>query len=61
LTPQEQKLVEGAKKEGAVTILNPIFSDRTGQRLAEAFIRHYDLAFCTLQIEARIYWLCARS
>jgi len=43
LTPQEQKLVEGAKKEGAVTILNPIFSDRTGRRLAEAFIRHYDL------------------
>jgi iron(III) transport system substrate-binding protein len=43
LTPQEQKLVEGAKKEGAVTILNPIFSDRTGQRLAEAFIRHYGL------------------
>jgi hypothetical protein len=43
LTPQEQKLVEGAKKEGAVTILNPIFSDRTGQHLAEAFTRRYDL------------------
>ena len=33
LTPQEQKLVEDAKKEGAVTVLNPIFSDRTGERL----------------------------
>jgi iron(III) transport system substrate-binding protein len=43
LTPQEQKLVEGAKKEGAVTLLNPIFSDRTGQRLGEAFVKHYNL------------------
>jgi hypothetical protein len=43
LTPQEQKLVEGAKKEGAVTVLNPIFSDRTGQRLGEAFVKRYDL------------------
>jgi len=33
LTPQEMKLAEAAKKEGAVTILNPIFSDRTGERL----------------------------
>jgi iron(III) transport system substrate-binding protein len=43
LTPQEQKLVEDAKKEGAVTILNPIFSDRTGQRLGEAFVKRYNL------------------
>jgi iron(III) transport system substrate-binding protein len=43
LTPQEQKLVEGAKKEGAVTVLNPIFSDRTGERLGEAFVKRYDL------------------
>jgi ABC-type Fe3+ transport system substrate-binding protein len=43
LTPQEQKLVEGAKKEGAVTLLNPIFSDRTGQRLGEAFVKRYNL------------------
>jgi len=43
LTPQEQKLVEDAKKEGAVTVLNPIFSDRTGERLGQAFIKRYDL------------------
>jgi hypothetical protein len=43
LTPQEQKLVESAKSEGAVTVLNPIFSDRTGGRLGEAFIKRYDL------------------
>jgi hypothetical protein len=43
LTPQEKALVEGAKKEGAVTILNPIFSDRTGERLGKAFIAHYGL------------------
>jgi ABC-type Fe3+ transport system substrate-binding protein len=43
LTPQEKKLVEGAKKEGAVTLLNPIFSDRTGERLGQAFIKRYDL------------------
>jgi ABC-type Fe3+ transport system substrate-binding protein len=43
LTPQEKKLVEGAKKEGAVTLLNPIFSDRTGERLGQAFVKRYDL------------------
>ena len=43
LTPQEQKLVPGAKKEGAVTILNAIFSDRTGERLGAAFIKRYGL------------------
>ena len=43
LTPQEKKLVEGAKKEGTVTVLNPIFSDRTGERLGQAFVKHYDL------------------
>jgi ABC-type Fe3+ transport system substrate-binding protein len=43
LTPQEQKLAAAAKKEGAVVLLNPIFSDRTGERLAQAFIKHYDL------------------
>ncbi len=43
LTPQEKALVEGAKKEGSVTILNPIFSDRTGQRLGAAFIKRYGL------------------
>ena len=43
LTPQEKALIEGAKKEGAVTILNPIFSDRTGQRLGAAFKKRYGL------------------
>jgi iron(III) transport system substrate-binding protein len=43
LTPQEQKLVAGAKQEGAVTLLNPLLSDRTGQRLGEAFVKRYDL------------------
>jgi iron(III) transport system substrate-binding protein len=43
LTPQEKALIEGAKKEGSVTLLNPIFSDRTGQRLGEAFIKRYGL------------------
>jgi iron(III) transport system substrate-binding protein len=43
LSPQEQKLVPLAKKEGAVTIINPLFSDETAQRLGEAFIKHYNL------------------
>lgn len=43
LTPQEKALVEGAKKEGAVTILNAQLSDRTGQLLGEGFIKRYDL------------------
>src|SRR6266480_6337588 len=43
LMPQEEKLVAAAKSEGAVTILNPQFSDRTGQLLAEAFVKRYDL------------------
>lgn len=43
LTPQEQALVAAAKEEGSVTIINPLFSDRTGQRLGEAFVERYDL------------------
>lgn len=43
LTPQEKSLIEAAKKEGAVTVLNPLFADRTGQRLGEAFIKKYSL------------------
>ena len=43
LTPQEKALIEGAKKEGAVTLLNPIFSDRTGESLGQAFIKRYGL------------------
>jgi iron(III) transport system substrate-binding protein len=43
LTPQEQKLIPLAKKEGAVTIINPLFSDRTATRMAEAFKKRYGL------------------
>jgi iron(III) transport system substrate-binding protein len=43
LNPQEKSLIEAAKKEGAVTIINPVFADRTAQRLGEAFIKRYDL------------------
>jgi iron(III) transport system substrate-binding protein len=43
LSPQEQKLVAAAKKEGAVTLLNPLLSDRTGQLLGEGFIKRYGL------------------
>ncbi len=43
LTPQEAKLVDAAKQEGAVTILNPQFSDHTGRLLGEGFIKRYNL------------------
>jgi iron(III) transport system substrate-binding protein len=43
LTPQEQKLVAAARQEGSVVLLNALFSDRTGERLAEGFIKRYDL------------------
>src|SRR4029079_8135739 len=43
LTPQEQKLVAATKQEGSVTILNPQFSDHTGQLLGAGFIKRYNL------------------
>jgi iron(III) transport system substrate-binding protein len=43
LTPQEQRLIDGAKKDGAVTLINPLFSDETAKRLGEAFIKRYGL------------------
>lgn len=43
LTPQEKKLIPLAKKEGAVTVINPLFSDRTAQRMAAAFKQRYGL------------------
>jgi iron(III) transport system substrate-binding protein len=43
LTPQEEKLVAAARKEGAVTIINPLFSDETAARLGPAFIKRYGL------------------
>ena len=43
LTPQEKKLIAATKQEGAVTIINPLFSDRTAKRMGEAFIKRYGL------------------
>lgn len=43
LTAQEKKLVAAAKAEGAVTLINPLFSDRTGRRLGKAFVKRYNL------------------
>ncbi|ETX04651.1 ABC transporter substrate-binding protein [Candidatus Entotheonella palauensis] len=43
LSPQEQKLIPLAKEEGAVTLINPLFSDRTAKRLGAAFIKRYGL------------------
>lgn len=43
LMPQEKNLVEAAKAEGAVTIINPLFSDRTGRLLGKAFVARYGL------------------
>lgn len=43
VTPQEQKLIRAAKKEGAVTLLNPLFSDGTAANMGPAFIKRYNL------------------
>ncbi len=43
LTPQEEKLIRDAKKEGAVTVINPLFSDPTAKDLGPAFIKLYGL------------------
>ena len=43
LTPQEKALIPLAKKEGAVTIINSIFSDETANKLGPAFIKYYGL------------------
>lgn len=39
----EKRLAAEARKEGAVTIINPLFSDETAKRLGEAFVRRYEL------------------
>ena len=39
----QKELVRAAKKEGAVTIINPLFSDRTAKRMGPAFAKHYGL------------------
>lgn len=43
LNDQERKLIPGAKEEGAVTIIHPLFSDRTAQRMSAAFKERYGL------------------
>ena len=43
LAPQEEKLVAAAKTEGALVVLNPIFSDETGHLLGEGFAKRYNL------------------
>jgi len=43
LTPQEKKLIEGAKAEGSVTIINPIFQERTADLLAAGMKKRYGL------------------
>lgn len=42
-TAQEKALIELAKKEGSVTIINPLFSDETANKLGPAFIQYYGL------------------
>jgi hypothetical protein len=37
ITPQEQALIEGAKKEGSITVINPTFQERTANMLEAAF------------------------
>lgn len=43
LNAQEKALVEKAKEEGSVTLIHPIFSDRTSQNLTEGFRKRYGL------------------
>jgi len=43
LTSQEKSLIADAKKEGSVTLINPLISDRTSQRLGKAFVKRYNL------------------
>jgi ABC-type Fe3+ transport system substrate-binding protein len=43
LTAQEKALIAGAKAEGAVTLINPIFAERTAKRMGAAFKKRYGL------------------
>ena len=43
LNATEKALAPKAKAEGSVTIIHPLFSDRTAQRMAAAFKKRYDL------------------
>ncbi|MBI3129199.1 MAG: hypothetical protein HYZ11_16450 [Candidatus Tectomicrobia bacterium] len=41
--PHEEKLIREAKKEGSVTIINPILADSTERVFGPAFIKYYNL------------------
>ncbi|CAN0506165.1 unnamed protein product, partial [Discosporangium mesarthrocarpum] len=41
ITPQEKALIEPAKTEGAVTLINALFQERTADRLASGFKQRY--------------------
>jgi iron(III) transport system substrate-binding protein len=43
LNAQEKALIAGAKAEGAVVLINPLFSDRTSRRMGAAFKKRYGL------------------
>ncbi len=43
LNAVEKKLAAAAKAEGEVTIIHPLFSDRTGQNMQKAFVERYGL------------------
>jgi ABC-type Fe3+ transport system substrate-binding protein len=43
LTPQEEKLLREAKKEGSVTVINPLFQDSTTKAFGDAFVKFYGL------------------
>ena len=43
LRRRKKKLIPGAKAEGSVTLINPLFSDRTSKRIAAAFKKKYGL------------------
>jgi iron(III) transport system substrate-binding protein len=43
LNATEKALAAKAKAEGSVTIIHPLFSDRTAQRMEAAFKKRYDL------------------
>ncbi len=43
LNAQEKALIAGAKAEGSVTFIHPLFSDRTATRMSKAFKARYGL------------------
>jgi ABC-type Fe3+ transport system substrate-binding protein len=43
ITPQEKALIDAAKKEGEVTLINPIFQEITADNFQKAFRKRYGL------------------